>query len=108
VPAGTPSTGKDVFIAGEINRLDPSLPLWNPGGVKMDQVDATHWTKTIDGREGTPAQYKYVLGDWPFVEKSGTCDEIANRSVTLAFGSGTSQTVNDTVTNWRNVAPCGN
>jgi hypothetical protein len=36
------------------------------------------------------------------------CGEIANRTTTLTFGGSGSQTVNDTVLNWRNVSPCGN
>ena len=34
--------------------------------------------------------------------------EIANRALTLSYGATGTQTVNDTVQNWRNVAPCGN
>jgi hypothetical protein len=42
------------------------------------------------------------------VEKSAACAEISNRQLTLSYGSGGTQSVNDTVANWRNVAPCGN
>ena len=38
----------------------------------MTRVDATHWTLTLTGKEGTQVQYKYVLGDWNYVEK-GPC-----------------------------------
>ena len=34
--------------------------------------------------------------------------EIANRQITLSYGASGAQNVNDTVLNWRNVAPCGN
>ena len=36
------------------------------------------------------------------------CGEIGNRQLTLAYGTSGTQNVNDTVLNWRNVAPCGN
>ena len=33
VPASTDATGRSVYIAGSLNRLDGGLPEWNPGGV---------------------------------------------------------------------------
>lgn len=74
----------------------------------MTRVDATHWMITFTGNEGTNIEYKYVLGDWNYVEKDAACGEIGNRLLTLSYGSTGTQTVNDTVLNWRNVAPCGN
>ncbi|HEX2843659.1 MAG TPA: hypothetical protein VHP64_00280, partial [Candidatus Limnocylindria bacterium] len=64
------------------------------------------------GPEGTQLEYKYALDhptDWHHVEKglAPECAELANRQLTLAYGTGT-QAVNDTVDNWRNVEPCGN
>jgi len=47
-------------------------------------------------------------GNWDYVEKDNACGEIANRQLTLSYGTTGTQTVNDTVQNWRNVAPCGN
>jgi glycosidase len=107
VPASTP-VGKTVYIAGFLDRLDGGLPQWNPGGVSLRQVDATHWTITLTGKEFTQIEYKYTLGSWDFVEKSAACAEISNRQLTLSYGSSGTQSVNDTVANWRNVAPCGN
>jgi hypothetical protein len=106
VPAGTP-VGKTVYIAGFLDRLDGGLPQWNPGGVSLHQVDSTHWTIAFTGKEFTQIEYKYTLGDWLLVEKSAACAEISNRQLTLSYGSGGTQSVNDTVANWRNVAPCG-
>ena len=60
------------------------------------------------GLETTQLEYKYALGDWEHVEKDGSCGEIANRTLTLSYGSSGTQAVNDTVQNWRDVAPCGN
>jgi len=108
VPATTDGTGRSVYIAGFLDRLDGGLPQWNPGGVVLTRVDATHWTITLTGKETVQIEYKYTLGDWDHVEKDGACGETANRQLTLSYGSTGTQNVNDTVPNWRNVAPCGN
>ncbi len=108
VPATTDGTGRSVYIAGSLNRLDGGLPEWDPAGVVLTRVDATHWTITLTGKESTQIEYKYALGSWDFVEKDGACGEIANRQLTLSYGATGTQTVNDTVLNWRNVSPCGN
>jgi hypothetical protein len=108
VPAATDATGRSVYIAGFLDRLDGGLPQWNPGGVVLTRVDATHWTITLTGKEYTQIEYRYTLGDWDHVEKDGACAELANRQLTLSYGSTGTQTVNDTVVNWRNVLPCGN
>ena len=39
--------------------------------------------------------------------RDGGCGEIANRQLTLSYGSDGTQNVNDTVPNWRGVPPCG-
>ena len=110
VPASTDGTGRSVYIAGFLDRLDGGLPQWDPGGVVLTRVDATHWTITFTGKESTQLEYKYTLGDWDHVEKgpSPGCAELSNRQLTLSYGSTGTQVVNDTVDNWRNVAPCGN
>lgn len=108
VPTSTDGTGRSVYIAGTLDRLDGNLPQWDPGGVVLTRVDATHWTITLSGKEGTQIEYKYTLGSWDYVEKGASCDEIANRQLTLSYGSTGTQIVNDTVLNWRNIAPCGN
>jgi hypothetical protein len=108
VPATTDSTGRSVYIAGFLDRLDGGLPQWNPGGVMLTRVDATHWTITLTGKESTQIEYKYALGDWDHVEKDNSCGEVANRQLTLSYGATGIQIVNDTVQNWRNTAPCGN
>jgi glycosidase len=108
VPATTDGTGRSVYIAGFLDRLDGGYPQWNPGGVALTRVDETHWTISFTGKESTQIEYKYTLGDWEHVEKDGACGEIPNRQLTLSYGATGTQTVNDTVLNWRNVAPCGN
>ena len=108
VPSTTDGTGLSVHIAGFLDRLDGGLPQWDPGGVALNRVDSTHWTITFTGKESTQIEYKYALGSWDYVEKGGSCDETANRQLTLNYGATGTQTVNDEVLNWRNVAPCGN
>ena len=108
VPAATDGTGRTVHIAGFLDRLDGNFPQWDPGATSLQRVDATHWTITFTGKESTQLEYKYTLGDWDHVEKDGSCGEIGNRALTLSYGSSGTQTVGDTVENWRNVAPCGN
>jgi hypothetical protein len=108
VPLTTDGTGKSVYIAGSLSSLDGNLPSWNADGVVLTQIDSTHWTITLTGIEGTMIEYKYTLGSWDYVEKDSSCGEIANRQLTLSYGINGMQTVNDTVLNWRNVAPCGN
>jgi len=107
VPDNPNASGKSVYIAGTLNRLEGNLPEWNPGGVVLEQVDATHWTLTLTGYESTQIEYKYTLGSWDFVEKGAACDEISNRQLILNFGSNGIQIVNEIVLNWRNIAPCG-
>ncbi|HET9908725.1 MAG TPA: alpha-amylase family glycosyl hydrolase [Anaerolineales bacterium] len=108
VPATTDATGRSVYIAGFLDRLDGNNPQWDPGGVVLTRVDATHWTITFTGKESTQLEYKYALGSWDYVEKDVACGEINNRMLTLSYGTTGTQTVEDTVPNWRNVAPCGN
>jgi glycosidase len=108
VPASTDATGLGVHIAGTLSALDGGIPDWTPSQGAMVRLDATHWTVTFTGKEGTQLQYKYALGDFTYVEKGASCDEIGNRATTLTYGASGTQTVSDTVLNWRNVAPCGN
>ena len=108
VPASTDATGRAVHIAGTLDRLDPPGPAWDPGGVALTRVDATHWTITLHGIEATQLEYKFTLGDWDHVEKDGGCGELNNRQLTLSYGAGGTQVSAETVQNWRNVAPCGN
>lgn len=102
------AVGKSVYIAGFLDRLDGGLPQWDPGGVVLTKMTDTLWRITLTGKEGMQIEYKYTLGAWDFVEKDGVCGETANRQLTLSYGATGTQTVNDTVANWRNVTPCGN
>jgi hypothetical protein len=97
-----------VHITGTLSGLEGDMPDWDPASMPMEQVDATHWTITLEAREGAELEYKYTLGDFLYVEKDASCGEIANRTLIASFGAGDQQPVNDQVPNWRNVAPCGN
>ncbi len=108
VPATIDATGRSVYIAGFLDRLDGGLPQWNPGGVSLNRVDPTHWSITFTGKESVQLEYKYTLGDWEHVEKDGACGEIGNRQLTLSYGTTGVQVVDDVIPNFRNVAPCGN
>jgi glycosidase len=106
VPASTDATGRSVHVAGTLAALGGVD--WDPGAGAMTRVDATHWTLTLSGKEATNVEFKFVLGDWNYVEKDASCGETANRTTTLDYGSSGAQTVTAVVDNWRNVAPCGN
>jgi hypothetical protein len=108
VPATTDATGRAVYIAGTLDRLNGGLPEWDADGVVLTRDDTTHWSVTLSGREGTNIEYKYTNADFNWVEKDASCGELANRLLTLSYGTTGQMTVNDTVLNWRNVAPCGN
>ena len=107
VPATTDATGRSVYIAGTLDRLDGSLPAWDPGAVVLTRTDATHWTITLTGDEGTQIEYLYALGSWDYIERGAACEAVANRQLTLTYGTTGTQAVNDTVPNWRIVSPCG-
>jgi hypothetical protein len=108
VPATTDATGRSVYIAGFLDRLHGGLPQWDPAGVVLTRVDATHWTITLSGDEGVQLEYKYALGSWDYVEKDASCGETSNRQLALTYGVDGNMEVNDSVPNWRNVQPCGN
>jgi glycosidase len=101
VPANTPMSDT-VHIAGSF----PSpYPTWDPGGLPMTRDDATHAHITLTLAEGYALEYKYTRGSWATVEKDASCQEIANRTLTIAYGPGGTQTVTDTVANWVDLCP---
>ena len=98
VPPNTPADDT-VYIAGDFQD-------WDPGGTPMERVDAATWSITLPFTEGEPPQYKYTRGTWEAVEKDAACGELANRTVTVAFGEGGTADVADTVEKWRDVDSC--
>jgi hypothetical protein len=102
-PSTTPS-GATLYIAGN----QPELCNWcNTHTVALTKGADGKWRVTIDFLEGTSVEYKYTLGTWDYVEKDAGCGEIANRAVRIAGDTTGAQSVENTVLNWRNVAPCG-
>ena len=104
-PATTPATAT-LSIAGNqpqlCNFCNP------PHTVVLTKGGDGKWRITLAFQEGTSIEYKYTLGDWDHVEKDAACGEIANRAAQVAGGALPTQTIDNTVLNWRNVAPCGN
>jgi hypothetical protein len=105
VPENTP-TDASVYIAGTLDRLDASLSQWNPSATILTTTAELEWTISLTGTPGTQLEYKYTLGSWDHVEKGAACEELANRLITIDGGATDEQTVQDTILNWRNVAPC--
>ncbi len=106
VPDYTAEGEGALHIAGDFGT--ESLPFWDPAGLEMEQLDAQHWTITLDLPEGATIQYKYVRGAWTAVEKGTECEEIANRTLTVAVPEGeTALTVDgDVVAKWRDLDRC--
>jgi glucoamylase len=102
VPATTDGTGRTVRLTGTLGQLGGGLPDWDPAGLPMARVDATHWRITLTAPAGTRLEYKYTLGDWGTVEKDAFCGERPNRTGVLAGV----EAVTDGVGAWRGVPPC--
>lgn len=105
VPDTTPE-GDQIFLAGA---LGAGYPNWNPAGLEMTQVDATHWTLTLDLPEGANIEYKFVRnGDWLYVEKDAECGELANRKLNVVYGEESDElVVEHEVAKWRDIDACG-
>lgn len=92
VPANTDATGRTVYLAGNLSVLGAGQTDWAANGIAMTRVDATHWRTTITSPNNAALSYKYTLGDWPSVEKDGSCADVGNRGITLT-GTGRADTV---------------
>ncbi|NDJ78101.1 MAG: hypothetical protein GYB65_17775, partial [Chloroflexi bacterium] len=106
VPDYTPD-GDQVFIAGSFGTTD--YPNWDPAGIEMEQVDATHWTVTLMLPEGANIEYKFARnGTWEAVEKGTECEEIANRQLNVVYGEETDELiVEHAIAKWRDLDGCG-
>ena len=100
VPTGTPAT---LYIAGNFGSFTGSTyPNWDPSGLAMTQVNATTWEITLNLPETNNFEYKYTRGSWDTEEMQADGQTgIANRLLTVTDGGGGTQSVNDTVANWR-------
>jgi hypothetical protein len=99
VPDNTPS-GETVYIAGDFQG-------WDPGATPMTRAGDRTWTTTLTFAEGDVPEFKFTRGSWEAVEKDGGCGEIANRTISVEYGSDGTQTVEATVEKWRDVDLCG-
>jgi glycosidase/fibronectin type 3 domain-containing protein len=103
VPENTPAG--TIYIAGDFKSA--SYPLWDPAGIAMEQIDATRWQVTLNLPENAQIEFKFVRGDWQFVEKTVDCVEVDNRRVQVVPAADGTMTVDDlVVTNWRDVDGC--
>ena len=103
VPVNTAASGLGVYLDGDFSVLGNGGSDWAASGVAMTKVDDTHYTATISATSAAGLSYKYVLGaNWSNVEKSGSCADIANRTMTVNNGATT-----DTVLNWGGPNTCG-
>jgi glycosidase len=100
LPDTTP-LGDDIYIGGSFNG-------WDPAGTLMDRISDYYATVTLTFDEGSHIEYKYTRGSWDYVEKGAACEEIANRSQTIFYGSDGTMNVDDSVLNWRNTGSCPN
>jgi glycosidase len=96
---GTTPDGEDIYIAGSLNG-------WDPAGTLMTRTDLFA-TITLTMYEGDALEYKYTRGSWTYVEKGAACEEIANRTATVVYGTDGTMALDDTVLNWRNTGTCG-
>jgi len=98
IPDNTASAASPVHVVGNTDAgASWDVPLQPMGGLMW------WWWGTWHYEEGTRLDYKYVLGDATHAELSTSCGEAPSR--TLVLGSGV-QDVEDTVANWKGVAPC--
>jgi glucoamylase len=103
VPVNTAVTGLNVYLDGNLSVLGGGAADWAASGIQLTKVDDTHYTGTVTSTSSTTLSYKYVLGaNWSDVEKSASCAEISNRSMSVNGG-----TESDTVLNWAGPDACG-
>ena len=98
VPPYTPDD-QPVHLSNTVQdpSFDPDDPDW-----QLTAVDGTTWTLTKTLSEGDPITYRYVRGA-SSREETRADDNTAldARTITVAYGSGGTQRIEDTVSNWR-------
>ena len=95
--SGALPSGDKVYIAGD------AINNWSANATALTEVDATHWTYSQTLSAGQTVQYKYTLGDWPYVETNADGSDVSNRQITVADQGGGAMAVNDTVAAWKAV-----
>lgn len=97
VPSHTP-TG--VYLVGGFGSA--GYPNWDPSGIAMTQISSTLWRTTLILPDGGYFEYKFTRNAWSNEEmQANGYSGISNRNVTVVDGGGQTQTVTDTVANWR-------
>ncbi len=103
VPVNTAVSGLGVYLDGNLSVLGNGASDWAANGIAMTKVDDTHYTATISATSAASLSYKFVLGaNWNNVEKSASCADISNRTLTVDNG-----TTTNTVLNWGGPNTCG-
>jgi hypothetical protein len=107
VPSDTPS-GDTVYLSGNYNVLGTGIGSdddWLANDYPMVKTGTDTWSLTITGVPTAAFQYKFTLGSWGTVERTGSCGYAADRD----FGFNTADatyTANDTVAAWDSVGSC--
>lgn len=116
-----PLTGKIVSVRFVVE-VPPTTPLsdpvylstdvsgWNPQGIRMERIDALHYSVTMPLRTGTAFAYKYTRGSWTSEERGRTGIEEAPRRFFLGsspVGEPDTTVRDDTVYNWADYNPAG-
>ncbi|MCL4252920.1 MAG: Ig-like domain-containing protein, partial [Anaerolineae bacterium] len=97
VPSHTPT---DVYLVGGFGSA--GYPNWDPAGILMTQVSPTLWETTLILPDTVYFEYKYTRNDWSNEERDADgYSGGGNRNFTVTDGGGQTQTVTDTVGNWR-------
>ena len=96
VPAFTPALDA-VFMPGN----QAVLGTWTANKLAMTQVDATHWTLTVEFLDGTAVEYKFTRGSWDTVEWWEEIHDLINRQISINYGTDGTQIVENNVPNWR-------
>ncbi|MBN1486767.1 MAG: DUF11 domain-containing protein [Anaerolineae bacterium] len=90
--------GDTVYIAG--NNAEVFGASFSADRQPMTPLGDNMWSYSVDVMDGTDLQYKFTRGSWDTVENWGTIKGLANRELTVEYGSTGVLTVTDTVYNW--------
>ncbi len=116
-----PLTGKIVSVRFVVE-VPPTTPLsdavymstdvsgWNPQAIRMERIDALHYSVTMPLRTGTAFAYKYTRGSWQSEERSKAGIAEPPRHFFLGsspFGEPDTTVRDDTVYNWADFNPAG-
>ena len=100
VPDPSPGT---VHVAGNFDSFAASpYPGWDPAGIALTDTGGGVWEVTLTLPDFTTFDYKYTRGAWEAVEKEADgVTEVPNRNLTVVYGGSGTQSVSDTIVNWR-------